>query len=232
MSEGAPIQARAVIVASGAAYRKLDIPDATGFDGHGVYYAATAMEAELCHGEDIVVVGGGNSAGQAAVYLSNTASKVMMLVRGASLSASMSAYLIDRIAASPRIELHFDSEITRLNGERDLEAVEWKRDSESESRLSAIRAVFVMIGALPNTKWLEGCVELDAQGFVVTGRAASGTPLGSPFETTRPGIFAVGDARAGSVKRVASAVGEGSVVLQWVHQYLSTLHGQLTRKPA
>jgi thioredoxin reductase (NADPH) len=213
LSEGTSIHARAVIVASGANYRRLGLPTSSAFDGHGVYYAATAMEAELCRGEEVVVVGGGNSAGQAAVYLSNSCTSVNLLVRGRSLSASMSTYLIERIAASPRIELHLESEITRLEGTHDLEAVEWKHASDAP-RSSRIRSVFVMIGALPNTDWLRGCVELDAKGFVVTGG-------GSPFETTRPGIFAVGDVRAGSVKRVASAVGEGSVVLQGVHDHLS-----------
>ena len=224
LDEGVPIDARAVVVASGAAYRRLDLPESARFDGRGVYYAATAMEAELCRGEEAVVVGGGNSAGQAAVYLGNSCAKVIMLVRGRSLAASMSTYLVERIAASPRIELHLDSAITRLEGERNLEAVAWKQ--ASEPRTSAIRSVFVMIGALPNTDWLRGCVELDAKGFVLTGRSAPGAPLGSPFETSQPGIFAVGDVRAGSVKRVASAVGEGSVVLQWVHQYLGALRSR------
>ncbi|MCW5802111.1 MAG: FAD-dependent oxidoreductase [Deltaproteobacteria bacterium] len=228
MNEGAPAHARAVIVASGAAYRRLDVPESSRFDGHGVYYAATAMEAELCRREEVVVVGGGNSAGQAAVYLSNTSSKVIMLVRGRNLAASMSSYLVERIAASPRIELHFESEITRLIGNRTLEAVEWRQRGDKAPRTSPIRAVFVMIGAVPNTSWLQGCVELDAKGFVATG-VASGAPHPSPFETTRPGIFAVGDVRSGSVKRVASAVGEGSVVLQWVHEYLS--HEQLPSSP-
>jgi thioredoxin reductase (NADPH) len=215
LSEGATIRSRAVVVASGANYRRLDVPQSTRFDGRGVHYAATAMEADLCRGEQVFVVGGGNSAGQAAIYLSETCSRVIMLVRGPSLSASMSSYLVERIGASPRIELHLESEITRLMGERALEAVEWK--SGSVLRTAAIRTVFVMIGALPNTAWLGGCVELEAKGFIVTGKSGSE----SPFETSRPGIFAVGDARAGSVKRVASAVGEGSVVVAWVHQYLA-----------
>jgi thioredoxin reductase (NADPH) len=221
LSEGARFRARAVIVASGANYRKLDLPDSTRFDGRGVYYAATAMEAELCRGSEVVVVGGGNSAGQAAAYLSKTCSKVIMLVRGRNLSASMSAYLIERITASPRIELYFESEITSLKGTRELEVVEWERVGQSRPTTSPIRTVFVMIGAIPCTEWLRGCVELDGNGFVITGRSASGAVLGSPFETTQPGVFAVGNVRAGSVKRVASAVGEGSVVLQWVHQYLA-----------
>lgn len=229
-SEGPPIRARAMIVASGADYRRLDVPHSNTFDGHGVYYAATAIEAELCRNEEVVVVGGGNSAGQAAVYLSNTCSKVIMLVRGRTLAASMSTYLIERIAASPRIELHFESEITQLEGAHDLERVEWRQ--ASHSRTAPIRAVFVMIGAVPNTRWLPARVELDAAGFVVTGITPSGAPLGSPFETTEPGIFAVGDVRAGSVKRVASAVGEGSVVLQWVHQYLDALGEQSLRTAA
>ncbi len=232
LSEGPGIRARAVIVASGANYRTLDLPESNTFDGHGVYFAATAIEAELCRGEEVVVVGGGNAAGQAASYLSLSCSKVIMLVRGRSLSASMSTYLIERIAASPRIELHFESEITRLRGTRILEAIEWKQGSEKHPRTSAVRAVFVMIGAVPNTQWLRGHVELDPSGFVVTGKTAAGTPAGSPFETTRGGIFAIGDVRAGSVKRVASAVGEGSVVLQWVHHYLTALRDESIRVAA
>ena len=222
LSEGARIRARAVIVASGANYRKLDLPESTRFDGRGIYYAATAMEAELCRGEEIMVVGGGNSAGQAAVYLSETCSKVIMLVRGRNLSASMSTYLIERIGASPRIELHFEAEITRLKGTRDLEAVEWKQASEERPRTSPVRTVFVMIGAVPNTDWLRGLRGAGHEGICRHGEVHIGRSARSRLSRRHDrGSLRVGDVRAGSVKRVASAVGEGSVVLQWVHQYLS-----------
>ncbi len=214
LSDRSLVRTRSVIVASGARYRKLELADYERFEGRGLHYAATAMEAELCRGEEVIVVGGGNSAGQAAVYLSGTCAKVHVLVRGKSLSSSMSNYLIERIQASSRIQMHFDTEITRLIGKKELESVEWKIASDPRASAIPVRTVFVMIGALPCTDWLRDCVELDKKGFIRTGRT-------SPFETTQPGIFAVGDVRSDSVKRVASAVGEGSVVLQWVHQYLS-----------
>ncbi len=204
------VRARVVIVASGAKYRKLDLPGYERFEGRGIHYAATAMEAQLCKGEEVVVVGGGNSAGQAAVYLSQSASRVHMLVRGKALSETMSKYLIERIQASPRIQVYYESEVTSISGQKTIERVAWN------STERPIRSLFVMIGAIPNTEWLSGCTALDGKGFVLTGR----TKAGNPYETTQPGVFAVGDVRAESVKRVASAVGEGSVVIQWVHQYL------------
>jgi thioredoxin reductase (NADPH) len=219
-------------VASGAKYRKLDVPEYSRYEGRGILYAATAMEAQLCRGEEVIVVGGGNSAGQAAVYLSKTVSKIHMLVRSGNLSSSMSSYLIERIQASPRIQLHFDTAITKLIGKKELEAVEWKCVSEPGEVVVPVRTVFVMIGAVPNTDWLKECVELDEKGFIKTGRSRAGTPLVSPFETTQPGVFAVGDVRADSIKRVASAVGEGSVVIQWVHQYLSQAHPTPRREAA
>jgi thioredoxin reductase (NADPH) len=220
LDDGQLLKARAIVIASGARYRKLDLPNYARFEGQGIHYAATAMEAQLCGGEEVIVVGGGNSAGQAAVFLSRTTAHVHVLVRADGLAATMSDYLVKRIEQSPKITLHLRTEITALGGDERLRSVTWtRRDSESETR--TIGNVFVMIGAEPNTEWLNGCLELDPKGFVRTGRAADGVALASPFATTRPGIFAVGDVRSGSVKRVASSVGEGSVVIQAVHQYLN-----------
>ena len=216
LSDQTMVRARVVIVASGAKYRKLDLAGYPQFEGRGIHYAATAMEAQLCLGEEVVVVGGGNSAGQAAVYLSQSANRVHMLIRSKTLSDSMSKYLIERIQASPRIQVYYETEITSLSGQKTLERVEWKGPSGEKSWERPIRSLFVMIGAIPNTEWLRGCTTLDARGFVLTGR----TKTGNPYETKEAGVFAVGDVRADSVKRVASAVGEGSVVIQWVHQYL------------
>ena len=215
------VRARSIVVASGARYRKLDLEGYGRFEGHGIHYAATAMEARLCSGQEATVVGGGNSAGQAAVYLSRSARQVHIVVRASGLAATMSDYLVQRIASSPKITVHPYSEITRLGGNRVLCEVSWtdRRTGTTETR--AVANLFVMIGAEPNTEWLGGCLALDARGFVRTGRDEEGRALSSPFVTSRPGIFAVGDVRSGSVKRVASGVGEGSVVVQAIHQYLS-----------
>jgi thioredoxin reductase (NADPH) len=215
------ISARVVIVATGARYRKLNVPNYAKFEGQGVHYAATAMEAQLCDGEEVIVVGGGNSAGQAAVFLSRTAAHVHVLVRASGLAATMSDYLVQRIRQSPKITLHAKTEITALEGDDRLRKVTWTSRDTGESETRSISNVFVMIGAAPNTDWLDGCLALDAKGFIQTGKDADGTTLASPYATTRPGIFAVGDVRSGSVKRVASVVGEGSVVIQAVHQFLN-----------
>ncbi len=220
------VRTRALVVASGARYRKLDLPNYQQFEGRGIYYAAMAMEAQLCSGEEVVVVGGGNSAGQAAIYLSQSAAKVHMLVRGKALSETMSNYLVERIQASSKVQIYYETEITRLSGlsgQKFLEEVEWKSSANHRHWTKPIRNVFVMIGAIPNTDWLRKCIALDPKGFVLTGKTKAGSPLRSPYETAEPGIFAVGDVRSESVKRVASAVGEGSIVIQWVHQYLSGL---------
>lgn len=211
------VKARSVVVATGARYRKLDLPRYADFEGNGIYYAATAMEAGLCASQEVVVVGGGNSAGQAAIYLARTAAHVHILVRGPSLAATMSRYLIDRIEASDRITLHPFSEVTALDGEKHLEALDWTHRKSGEVTRRDVGALFVMIGAEPNTDWLRDCVTLDAAGFVETG---SGETF---FCSTKPGIFAVGDVRSGSVKRVASGVGEGSVVVSAIHRYLESL---------
>jgi thioredoxin reductase (NADPH) len=221
---GGMVSSRVVVIATGARYRKLDVENYAKFEGQGIHYAATAMEAQLCQNEEICVVGGGNSAGQAAIYLSGHAKHVYILVRSKGLAASMSDYLIQRIEASPRITLLCETEITGLDGEAYLQEVTWTNRANNQVERKGIGNVFVMIGAQPNTDWLEGCVDLDASGFVLTGvHAATDQRLGvmSPYCTSRPGVFAVGDVRAGSVKRVASGVGEGSVVVQAIHRYLS-----------
>lgn len=214
LEDGVTVNARAIVVASGARYRKLDLPDYDRFEGAGVHYAATAMEAQLCSGSDVVVVGGGNSAGQAAVFLSRHARHVHVLVRGEGLRATMSSYLVERIASSNRITLHPFSEVVGLEGDHYLTALSWRNRQTGAVTQLPVGALFVMIGAVPNTHWLDGCLELDPQGFVVTGHD------GSPFQTSTPGIYAVGDVRSGSVKRVASGVGEGSVVVHTIHRYL------------
>ncbi len=220
LDDGQSLTTRAVVIASGARYRKLDLANYARFEGQGIHYAATALEARLCDNAEVAVVGGGNSAGQAAMFLSRTARHVHVLVRGAGLAATMSDYLVQRIESSPKITLHPHSEITALDGETELARVTWTNRQTGEASEHAIGNVFVMIGAEPNTDWLDGCLALDAKGFVATGRDAAGQPLASPYATTRPGVFAVGDVRAGSVKRVASGVGEGSVVIQAVHAFL------------
>jgi thioredoxin reductase (NADPH) len=210
---GGRIRSRAVVAATGARYRKLDVLGIERFEGSGVHYAATAMEANLCQGRPVAVVGGGNSAGQAAVFMAQHASQVHLLVRGEGLAATMSRYLIDRIDASEHITLHRYCEIEEVGGERGLEWLRWRVRGEEPEHVAAA-ALFVMIGAAPNSGWLDGIARLDEKGFVCSGED------GSPFMTTAPGLFAVGDLRSGSVKRVASAVGEGSVVIQFVHRWL------------
>ena len=220
LDDGASVRTRAIIVASGARYRKLSVPGYERFEGYGIYYAATAMEAGLCAGEEVVIVGGGNSAGQAAVYLAGKVAHVHVLIRGAGLAATMSDYLVQRIHSSERISLHANCEITGLEGDRNLRSVTWADRRSGEATTRRIGGLFVMIGAEPNTQWVDGCLALDAQGFIRTGTTA-GRDAGSPYATSRPGVYAVGDVRSGSVKRVASGVGEGSVVVQAVHRYLN-----------
>jgi thioredoxin reductase (NADPH) len=223
------VRARAVIIASGAEYRRPALPNLSQFENAGIYFGATFMEAQLCAEQEVVVIGGGNSAGQAAVFLAQTSKRVHVLVRASGLARSMSRYLIRRIEEHPAIELHTQTEIVGVEGDRHLERVTWRGpDSAVETR--DIRHVFVMMGAMPNSGWVYGCVALDAKGFIKTGPdlsredlAAARWPLSRPphlLETTRPGVFAVGDVRSGSVKRVASAVGEGSVAVSFVHQVL------------
>jgi thioredoxin reductase (NADPH) len=214
LEDGGAVLSRAVVIATGARYRKLDVPGYERFEGAGLHYAATALEAQLCGNTPVIVVGGGNSAGQAAVFLSRVTAHVHMLVRADGLAATMSNYLVERIAASPRITLHTRTEITALDGQGALERVTWRNRDTGEEAVNAIGNVFVMIGAEPNTAWLDGCLELDGKGFVISGDGVS------PYATSRPGVYAVGDVRSGSVKRVASSVGEGSVVVQAIHRFL------------
>ncbi len=215
------LRARAVVVATGATYRRLGLDGQERYEGQGIHYAATAIEAQLCTDEEIIVVGGGNSAGQAAVYLSGHASHVHVLVRGESLGASMSDYLVQRIDSSSRITLHTFTSLVELHGERLLERVTWESSATHQRETREVGNVFVMIGAVPNSDWLGGCVETDGRGFVRTGADVEGHAPSSPFETSVPGVFAVGDVRSGSVKRVASGVGEGSVAIQSVHRWLA-----------
>jgi thioredoxin reductase (NADPH) len=228
--EGGPrVPAKTVIIATGADYRKVSLPDLERFEGAGVYYGATFIEAQLCAGEEVVVVGGGNSAGQAAVFLAQTATRVHMLVRSAGLAETMSRYLIRRIEDNPAIILRTRTEIEALEGEDSVERVRW-RSADGSIETRAIRHVFVMTGAAPSTQWLDGCLALDAKGFIKTGPdlspddlAAAAWPLARRphlLETSLPGVFAVGDVRGGNVKRVASAVGEGSIAVAFVHQVL------------
>jgi len=230
IDETSRIPARAVIIATGAEYRKPPLANLSTFEGAGVYYGATPMEAQLCIGEEVVVVGGGNSAGQAAVFLASTARRVHMLVRGPGLADTMSRYLIRRIEENPAIVLRTRTEIVALAGSRTLEGIRWRDDHTGEIESHDISHVFIMMGAVPNTRWLDGCIVLDEKGFVKTGPDLSSDdlakakwPLARPpylLETSRPGIFAVGDVRGGNVKRVASAVGEGSIAVAFVHQVL------------
>jgi thioredoxin reductase (NADPH) len=215
---GKTIFARAIVVATGARYRRLDVPNYRKFEYQGVHYAATAMEAARCVGKDVVVVGGGNSAGQAALHLARSASHVHLLIRGEGLKATMSAYLIQRIASSNRITLHPNSEVVSLDGDTHLRSVTWCNRQTHKMRSCQTGNMFVMIGALPNTEWLHGRLDLDVNGFVI---ATPSDGDGCVFQTSLPGIYAVGDVRAGSVKRVANAVGEGSVVVSYVHRYIA-----------
>ncbi len=217
------VAARAVVIATGARYRKLDIDNFSRFEGQGIHYAATAMEAKLCRNEEVVVVGGGNSAGQAAVYLAQHAAHVHLVIRGPNLSATMSNYLIQRIELSAKITLHRRTDVTGLEGDHYLQKVTWTDRGTGKSETRPIANVFVMIGAEPNTAWLGGCLDLDVHGFIVTGQAGDGTPLSSPYATSKAGVYAVGDVRSGSVKRVASSVGEGSIVVQAIHAFLAEI---------
>ncbi|HVH96099.1 MAG TPA: FAD-dependent oxidoreductase, partial [Bacillus sp. (in: firmicutes)] len=230
---GTQIPARTIVIATGAEYRKpSNLKNLSQFEGAGVYYGATFMEAQLCTGEEVIVVGGGNSAGQAAVFLSQTTKRVHILIRSEGLAKSMSRYLIRRIEETPNIILRPYSEIIELLGDNHhLQSVRWKNSKTGSIEEHDINHVFLMTGADPNTRWLDGCVVLDNKGFIKTGsglsaedlNAAGWPPLARPpylLETSLPGVFAVGDVRGGSIKRVASAVGEGSIAISFVHQML------------
>lgn len=233
MEDGSTLFARTIVIATGACYKKPNLYRLEHFEGRGVHYGATTIEAQLCLNEDVVVVGGGNSAGQAAVFLSQTARKVYMLVRSKDLSQSMSRYLIQRIEGNPAIELLCETELTGLCGDGSLEKVSWINKRTNQSSWLPMRHIFIMAGASPNTEWLRGRVALDKNGFILTGRdlplsiSAEMSPAWplkrapQSFESSLPGVFAVGDVRAGSMKRVASAVGEGAISISFVHRALS-----------
>lgn len=210
---GQRVRAKAIVVATGVQYRHLPIERLADFEGAGVYYAATEIEARYCKDTEVIVIGGGNSAGQAAMYLSRTARCVRLLVRGDSLASSMSNYLTSRLEADPAITIEYGAEVTALHGTDQLQAVTIRNRASGASRDVVTGAVFVMVGAAPNSDWLGDLVRLDANDFILTGSDVGAT---TPYATSRPGIFAVGDVRAGSVKRVASSVGEGSVVISAV----------------
>jgi thioredoxin reductase (NADPH) len=232
LDDDRPVRASTIVIASGARYRKLNLPNLSSFEGRGVYYWASPIELKLCARREVAVVGGGNSAGQGTVFLASQVSRVHLLVRGRSLSESMSQYLVDRIRALPNVEVHTHTELVELKGEpsEGLQAVRWCDPSSGRVEEHAIRHVFLFIGAEPNTDWLKRCaVSLDAKGFVQTGEPTAATrattdvsmerrPL--PLETSQHGVFAVGDVRAGSVKRVSGAVGEGAAVVAQLHSYL------------
>ena len=223
LDNGEVLRARSVVIASGARYRRPDIENLADFEGRGVWYWASPIEARLCAQQNVVLVGGGNSAGQAAVFLSGHARKVQMVVRGGGLAASMSRYLIERIEAAPNIELIFNAEITGLEGAGDgsLERIRWKSRLAPETSVFDSRNLFLFVGADPATGWLDGCgVAVDRAGFVVTGAQNGGGRPASALETSVPGVFAVGDVRSGSVKRVGGAIGEGAQVVAALHGYL------------
>jgi thioredoxin reductase (NADPH) len=230
VENGARIPARTVVIATGAEYRRPPLKNLSQFEGSGVYYGATFVEAQLCGGEEVIVVGGGNSAGQAAVFLAETTKRVHMLVRSAGLAESMSRYLIRRIEETATIVLRPYTEIVAVEGGNHLEFVRWRNSRTGQTEEHEISHVFVMTGADPNTLWLGGCVALDSKGFIKTGPdlspedlSAARWPLARPpylLETSLPGVFAIGDVRSGSIKRVASAVGEGSIAISFIHQAL------------
>jgi thioredoxin reductase (NADPH) len=223
LSDGDDLRARSIVVASGARYRRPEIENLADFEGRGVWYWASPIEARLCTQQEVVLVGGGNSAGQAAVFLSSHARKVNMVIRGGGLGASMSRYLIERIEAAPNIELVFNTEVVGLEGTQDasLERVRWRSRLSGEESTYDIRNLFLFVGADPATGWLDGCgVKVDRGGFVVTGAQNKHGQLASALETSVPGVFAVGDVRSGSVKRVGGAIGEGAQVVAALHGFL------------
>jgi thioredoxin reductase (NADPH) len=227
LDDGTTLRSRSIIVAAGAQYRKLNLPNLAQFEGNGIYYGATQVEAQVCSGEEVAIVGGGNSAGQAALFLSSVVKHVYLLVRGPGLSDTMSRYLISRIEACPEITLKTFTEIEGLEGNGHLERTHWRNTKTGERHSCDVQHLFLMTGATPNTAWLQGCVAMDPKQFIKTGSDigdGDDWPIRRPpymLETSVPGVFAVGDIRAGSVKRVAAAVGEGSMAVQFVHKVLA-----------
>jgi thioredoxin reductase (NADPH) len=240
LDSGLKFNARSIVIATGAQYARLPVEEAEAFTGRGIYYNATHMEAQLCDSEEVAVVGGGNSAGQAAVFLAKTSSKVNLLIRSAKLSESMSQYLIARIDTHPKIAIRYLTQIIGVTGAAHLESIDWKTGSTGLKETKRIRHVFVMAGAAPHTDWLEDSFVLDKKGFIVTGPDLVGYtdhpwPLSRPpllLETSVPGVFAVGDTRSGSIKRVASAVGEGAMAVHLVHRFLAECADQLSQPSA
>jgi thioredoxin reductase (NADPH) len=231
LADGAEISCHALLIATGVQWRKLDVPGVARLTGAGVYYGAAMTEALSCRDEDVYVIGGANSAGQAAMHFSKYARRVVMLVRGPSLSATMSQYLIDQIKATPNIQLEYNSSLVEAHGEERLEAISVYCSESNETNMVPASSLFILIGAMPRTDWLADVVERDELGFVLSGSdllREGQRPRGwqvdrdpGLLETNVPGVFVVGDVRCGSVKRVASGVGEGSVAISFVHQYLS-----------
>ncbi len=225
LDDGGSVQGRSIIIAAGAQYRKLDLPNLAQFEGAGVYYGATSVEADMCSGQAVAVVGGGNAAGQAAVFLASVAKRVYLLVRGPGLAETMSRYLISRIEACPEITQKTWTQIQALEGDSYLERIHWRNSQTGVKETEDIQHLFLMTGANPNTSWLGKCLALDDKQFIKTGAdLAKEWPLPRPpylLETSLPGVFAVGDIRAGSLKRVAAAVGEGSMAVQFVHKVLA-----------
>jgi len=232
---GEALATRTIVIATGAQYNKLALPNLSQFEGNGVYYGATYIESQLCQGEEVAVVGGGNSAGQAASFLTQTARRVEMLVRSGGLSATMSRYLIQRLVENPKVELHFHTEVMGLGGTEHLERVIWRDAMSGAESEHPIRHLFLMTGASPRTEWLKGCLALDSKGFILTGRdldEAGRADANRPWplervpemlETSQPGVCAADDVRSRNVKRVASAVGEGAVSIHLVHRALAEL---------
>jgi thioredoxin reductase (NADPH) len=222
LAGGRAVQSRAVVIATGARYRRPDCANLKAMEGRGVWYWASPIEAKMCAGQEVVLVGGGNSAGQAAVFLAGHASKVWLLVRGAGLAASMSKYLIERIAGIANIELRTRTEVIGLSGEREsgVESVTWRNRDTKQKETRPICHVFMFLGADPTTEWLKDCdVAVNDKGFVTTGNDSR-----LPLETSVPGVFAIGDVRAGSVKRVGGAIGEGAAAVAQIHAFLGSAH--------
>jgi thioredoxin reductase (NADPH) len=226
IANGEPVRARAVVIASGARYRRPDIPNLSDFDGNGVSYWASPIEAKLCEGEEVALIGGGNSAGQAVAFLAPKVKHLHLIVRGKGLEATMSRYLIDRIEALPNVTLHAGTEVVALQGDRaaGLNKAVFRNRANGATKDVPLRHLFLFIGADPNAGWLDHCVAEDAKGFVVTGTgfssgAVARAPL--PLETSMPGVFAIGDVRANSTKRVGAAIGEGAAVVAQIHQVLA-----------